>query len=140
MAEVQPTSRETVRVLAALSDENRFRIVELLASEGREMTCGAIGKALDMSPSLLSHHLAILSDAGIIARRKNGLWTMNALERPVIARQVETLQGLLGRSGPTGGNGVIRLHGPPDAPGSDGDGGPVLPRRSDAGDEALAGS
>lgn len=85
-----------MRVLAALSDENRFRIVELLAAEEQELTCGAIGKALDISPSLLSHHLAILSDAGIIGRRKNGLWTMNVLERPVIARQVEALQALIG--------------------------------------------
>ena len=99
MPQAQPTPRETVRVLAALSDENRFRIVELLAAEGEELTCGAIGKALGISPSLLSHHLATLSDAGIVGRRKNGLWTMNALERPVIARQIEVLQRLAqGRS------------------------------------------
>lgn len=93
-----PTSRDTVRVLAALSDENRFRIVELLAAEEREMACGAISKALNLSPSLLSHHLAILSDAGIIGRRKNGLWTMNALKRPVIEEQVRILQSLIAGS------------------------------------------
>lgn len=96
MQESQPNPRETVRVLAALSDENRFRIVCHLASEGEEQTCGAISKALDLSPSLLSHHLAILADAGIVGRRKNGLWTMNVLERPVIARQVEVLCKLAG--------------------------------------------
>lgn len=110
MPQPQPTSRETVRVLAALSDENRFRIVELLAAEGRELTCGAIGKALGISPSLLSHHLAILAEAGIVGRRKNGLWTMNALERPVIARQVEILEhlanGAHGTNGASGGNGA----------------------------------
>jgi DNA-binding transcriptional ArsR family regulator len=137
--EAQPTSRETVRVLAALSDENRFRIVELLATEDQELTCGAIGKALDISPSLLSHHLAILSDAGIIARRKNGLWTMNALERPVIERQVETLQALLGQPAHANGNGVIRLHGE-DAE-SDRDSASARLRTStDNGDEAVAGS
>lgn len=94
MPQPQPTSRETVRVLAALSDENRFRIVELLAGEEEELTCGAIGKALGISPSLLSHHLGILADAGIVGRRKNGLWTMNCLERPVIARQIEVLRHL----------------------------------------------
>ena len=97
MEEPRPTSRETVRVLAALSDENRYRIVELLAAEEREMTCGAIGKALDLSPSLLSHHLGILSEAGLLGRRKNGLWTMNVLERSVIERQVAALQALIGR-------------------------------------------
>lgn len=99
MEETQPTSREVVRVLAALSDENRFRIVELLAEREDELACGTIGKALDISPSLLSHHLAILADAGIIGRRKNGLWTMNALKRSVIERQLEVLDGLIGRNG-----------------------------------------
>ena len=113
MQEPQPKSRETVRVLAALSDENRFRIVEHLAAESEELTCGAIGKALDISPSLLSHHLAILAEAGIVGRRKNGLWTMNALERPVIARQVEVLQELARSvaSGNGNGNGNATVNG-----------------------------
>lgn len=98
MEDSQATSREVVRVLAALSDENRFRIVELLAEREDELSCGTIGKALDLSPSLLSHHLAILADAGIIGRRKNGLWTMNGLKRSVIERQLEVLDGLIGRS------------------------------------------
>lgn len=111
MQERQPKSRETVRILAALSDENRFRIVEHLAAEAEELTCGAISKALDLSPSLLSHHLAILAEAGIVGRRKNGLWTMNALERPVIARQVKVLQELAGAvngngNGTRNGNGA----------------------------------
>lgn len=106
MQQPQPTSHETVRVLAALSDENRFRIVELLAAEGEELTCGAICKALDLSPSLLSHHLSILADAGIVGRRKNGLWTMNALERPVIERQIAVLEELAGRNGNAGASAV----------------------------------
>jgi DNA-binding transcriptional ArsR family regulator len=97
--ESQPTSQEMVRVLAALSDENRFRIVSLLAVEDGELSCGAIGKALDLSPSLLSHHLSILAQAGIVGRRKNGLWTMNVLERPVIERQLAALDSLIGRNG-----------------------------------------
>jgi DNA-binding transcriptional ArsR family regulator len=133
VGETQSTSRETVRVLAALSDENRFRIVELLATEKAELTCGAIGKALDMSPSLLSHHLGILAEAEIIGRRKNGLWTMNVLQKPVIERQVRTLQSLI-RSGGSG-NGthkhaeaLIQLH--RDAIDAD----------CEPGDEAVAGS
>jgi len=97
--ESRPTHRETVRVLAALSDENRFRIVSLLAGETDELSCGAIGKALKLSPSLLSHHLAILAEAGIVGRRKNGLWTMNALERPVIERQLAALDSLIRSNG-----------------------------------------
>lgn len=110
MEDTQPTSRETVRVLAALSDENRFRIVELLAEREEELACGTIGKALDISPSLLSHHLAILAEAGIIGRRKNGLWTMNTLKRSVIDRQLKILDGLIGRNG-RGDEPMVRLDG-----------------------------
>lgn len=102
MGASQPTSREIVRVLAALSDENRFRIVELLAERDDELSCGTIGEALDLSPSLLSHHLAILADAGIIGRRKNGLWTMNELKESVIERQLEVLEALIGRGSMNG--------------------------------------
>ncbi len=109
MEESQPTSREVVRVLAALSDENRFRIVELLAERSDELSCGTIGKALDLSPSLLSHHLAILDEAGIIGRRKNGLWTMNALRPSVIERQLEALEELIGRNGANGRGAMVRL-------------------------------
>jgi ArsR family transcriptional regulator, arsenate/arsenite/antimonite-responsive transcriptional repressor len=112
----QATSRETVRVLAALSDENRFRIVSLLAGEEGELSCGAISKALELSPSLLSHHLSILADAGIIGRRKNGRWTMNALERPVIERQLAALDSLIGRNGNGAGEAVGAA--PVDAPGA----------------------
>lgn len=112
MPQAQPTPRETVRVLGALSDENRFRIVELLAAEGEELTCGAICKALGISPSLLSHHLAILAEAGIVGRRKNGLWTMNVLERPVLARQVEVLEHLAGANGKANGSPLVRVETP----------------------------
>lgn len=141
MREPQPTSRETVRVLAALSDENRFRIVELLATEKEELTCGAISRALDMSPSLLSHHLGILAEADIIGRRKDGLWTMNVLQRSVIERQVRTLQSLI-RSGNGHSESVIRLHRDVEA---EEEGSPPPPVRrvngkSPLGDEAVASS
>ena len=107
MEDSQPTSREVVRVLAALSDENRFRIVELLAARRDELSCGAISRELDLSPSLLSHHLSILADAGIIGRRKNGLHTMNGLKRSVIGRQLEVLERLIGNG--NGAGPMVRL-------------------------------
>lgn len=92
-------TRALVRVMAALSDENRFRIVAYLASESTERSCGAIGKALGLSPSLLSHHLAILEEAEVIERRKNGLWTMNGLRRSALAKHISSLQALVGPDG-----------------------------------------
>jgi DNA-binding transcriptional ArsR family regulator len=85
---------ELVRVLAALSDENRYRIVKLLAANV-EMACGAIGAELGLSASLVSHHLSILESVGLIDRRKNGLWTLNRLCRDELSRHVDALESLL---------------------------------------------
>jgi DNA-binding transcriptional ArsR family regulator len=85
---------EVVRVLSALSDVNRYRIVELLATSG-ELSCGAIGTALGMSPSLISHHLSVLEAAGVIQRRKDGLWTLNRLRRDELSRMLSGLQRIV---------------------------------------------
>jgi DNA-binding transcriptional ArsR family regulator len=82
---------DVVRTLAALSDVNRYRIVELLAMSG-ELSCGAIGSSLQLSPSLISHHLSVLESAGVIQRRKDGLWTLNRLRRDELARRLSGLQ------------------------------------------------
>ena len=84
-----------VRFMAALSEPNRYQIVELLSLDGGDMTCGAIGNALSLSASLVSHHLAILETAGILERRKNGLWTLNRLRRDVLERHIRELERLV---------------------------------------------
>lgn len=95
------TCGETVRVLAALSDENRFRIVELLAGSDSELACGAIGSALGLSPSLITHHLGVLESVGLIERRQNGFWTLNRLCRSELSRHVELLGALAGAEATT---------------------------------------
>jgi len=91
--DVQPP-QHVVQALTALADENRLRMVELLASSA-ELTCGAIGTALGLSPSLVSHHLAVLESAGLIARRKAGPCTLNRLRRDELARRLSRLERLI---------------------------------------------
>lgn len=91
-------SKEVVKVLSALSDENRFRIVELLSGSENELSCGAIGSSLGLSPSLVSHHLGVLEGAGVIERRKDGLWTLNSLRRDELSRRLASLDRLIGRA------------------------------------------
>ena len=88
------SSKETIRVLAALSDENRYRIVELLANQEKELSCGAVGMALGLSPSLISHHLGVLEAAALIERRKDGLWTLNSLRRDELQKSLAGLERL----------------------------------------------
>lgn len=93
-AQAEPAQEEVVRVLAALSDVNRYRIVELLAGSA-ELSCGAIASALGLSASLISHHLSVLEGASVIQRRKDGLWTLNRLRRDELARRLSCLQRIV---------------------------------------------
>jgi ArsR family transcriptional regulator len=86
---------DVVRVLAALSDVNRYRIVALLTPDDADLSCGAISNALGLSPSLVSHHLAVLESAGIIDRRRNGFWTLNRLRRDELARRLSSLNRIM---------------------------------------------
>lgn len=59
------------RISKALADETRLRIFEAIALRGR-MNCGEIVSMRDVTPATVSHHLKILSEAGLIACRREG--------------------------------------------------------------------
>ena len=86
---------DVVRFMACLSEPKRYSIVRLLASSGDDMSCGAIGASIGLSPSLVSHHLSALEAAGVLERRRNGLWTLNRLRRDVLERHIATLSRLV---------------------------------------------
>ena len=63
---------ELVRVMKALSDPGRVRIVKLLA--GRELCACEIIRALGLAQPTISRHMKVLADAGLVAGRKKGSW------------------------------------------------------------------
>jgi ArsR family transcriptional regulator, arsenate/arsenite/antimonite-responsive transcriptional repressor len=62
----------------ALSDETRVRIVDLLR-EGELCVC-EVTEALELSQSLLSFHLKVLREAGLVRDRREGRWVYYALD------------------------------------------------------------
>ncbi|MCA1785028.1 MAG: metalloregulator ArsR/SmtB family transcription factor [Desulfobacteraceae bacterium] len=64
--------KEFIRVMKALSDPARVRIVKML--QHKTMCVCEIQTALDKAQSTTSKHLKILEDAGLITYQKNGLW------------------------------------------------------------------
>jgi ArsR family transcriptional regulator, lead/cadmium/zinc/bismuth-responsive transcriptional repressor len=94
-AAAMESPQDVVRVLAALSDLNRYRIVELLCVDGAELSCRALAGVLGLSPSLLSHHLGVLEAAGVIERRRDGFCTLNRLRRSELSRRLSGLQRLI---------------------------------------------
>ena len=63
--------QDLVQVFKLLSDETRLRILLYLAREG-ELHVTALCKRLGQSQPAVSHHLALLRNAGIIEPRRDG--------------------------------------------------------------------
>lgn len=64
--------RRIALVFKAFCDENRIRILKLLAS-GEKCACRLL-EELDISQPTLSHHMKILCDSGVVVGRKEGKW------------------------------------------------------------------
>jgi ArsR family transcriptional regulator, arsenate/arsenite/antimonite-responsive transcriptional repressor len=75
--------------LKVLSEPNRLRILNLLM-EGVQCNC-ELGDALDMPANLISHHLRVLREAGLVdveRDSRDGRWLYYAINRPVLAELV----------------------------------------------------
>lgn len=59
------------KISKALADRTRLRIFEAIALRGH-ISCGEIVCMRDVTPATVSHHLKILSEAGLIACRRQG--------------------------------------------------------------------
>jgi len=59
------------KISKALADETRLRIFEAI-SAGKQITCGDIVSMRGVTAATVSHHLKILSEAGLIACRREG--------------------------------------------------------------------
>lgn len=70
-------TRQNVELLKVVAEENRLRILCIL-KEGELCVCKII-EFLELSQSLVSHHLKILKDAGLIEDDKQGLWVHYSL-------------------------------------------------------------
>ena len=62
---------EVEKISKALADETRLRIFEAI-SGAKHMNCGEIVSMRGVTPATVSHHLKILSEAGLIACRRQG--------------------------------------------------------------------
>ena len=66
-----------IKVMKALSDPNRVKMVKLL--QHKEMCVCEIQKALGLAQSTASKHLKILEESGLITFYKDGLWVNYSL-------------------------------------------------------------
>ena len=71
---------DLARILRALADPTRLRLVSMVAAhEGSEACVCDLTEPLGLTQPTISHHLKILMDAGIFTRDKRGKWAYYAL-------------------------------------------------------------
>ncbi len=94
-----PHTDELMRRFKALSDPHRLRILDRLRS-GERCVCDLID-ALDAGQSLLSFHLKVLKDAGLVTDRREGRWSYYTINTEALA-EVEDFVCALRRRTSTG--------------------------------------
>lgn len=91
-----------LRVMKALSDPNRVRVIKLL--EDRALCVCEIQKVLGMAQPTVSSHMKILEDAGLVNKERQGTWMIysQALdsESPYVRTMLAELRGWLSEDAP----------------------------------------
>ena len=85
---------ELVKVLKALGDENRVRILNLLRK--RNMCVCELETVLNITQSNVSRHLLKLKEADIIDFEKQGLYVFYKINDPIL-EQYPFIQNILNR-------------------------------------------
>ena len=70
--------QHTVRVVKAISDESRLRILNLLVHRGELCVCD-IEAILGATQTKVSRHLAYLRRSGLVRVRRSGLWMLYSI-------------------------------------------------------------
>ena len=71
---------DLARLLKALADPTRLRLVSMVAAhEGGAACVCELTEPLGLTQPTISHHLKVLTDAGIFTRDKRGVWAYYAL-------------------------------------------------------------
>ena len=81
----RPDQSRTIAALRfrALGDETRLRILEQLGSGERSVSDLMV--LLDIGQSLMSHHLRILREAGLVMDRRDGRWIHYSIAESALA-------------------------------------------------------
>jgi len=81
-----PDVERLARILAALADPTRLRIVALVARGERSGV--EVAEALGISQALACHHLTRLAECGLVRQRREGQAKYNRLDHDLLARSL----------------------------------------------------
>jgi ArsR family transcriptional regulator len=81
---------EIEKISKALADRTRLRIFEAISASDH-MNCGEIVSMRGVTPATVSHHLKILSEAGLIACRREGQFVYSQAVPKTVAAYTQAL-------------------------------------------------
>lgn len=87
MAGSRKVDASCAEIMRVLADPTRYDVVQLLIEGARYVH--EINAALRTEPTLLSHHLKVLRDAGLVETARAGKAVLYRLS-PAVARQADT--------------------------------------------------
>ncbi|MBE9040463.1 helix-turn-helix transcriptional regulator [Oscillatoriales cyanobacterium LEGE 11467] len=79
------------RIAKALSDRRRFEILQIVATQ-TESCCSEIGHRVPVAQPTISHHLKELTNAGLLASRREGQHCYYQFRRDVFTAYLEQLR------------------------------------------------
>ena len=82
------------KISKALADETRLRIFEAISATDH-MNCGEIVSMRGVTPATVSHHLKILSEAGLIACRRQGQFVYSHAVPETITAYTQALANIV---------------------------------------------
>jgi ArsR family transcriptional regulator len=85
--------KDFIKVMKALSDSNRVKIVKML--QYKSMCVCEMQSALGIAQPTVSNHLKVLEDAGLVSYQKDGLWVNYCLADGSSSPYAATLLGNL---------------------------------------------
>lgn len=69
---------KNAKLLKVLADANRLKIIDILSC-GERCACDIL-ENFDITQPTLSHHMKILTEAGLVKVRKDGIWNNYSLD------------------------------------------------------------
>lgn len=79
-----------VRVAKALGDPTRFRMLRAIAARGA-LSCQELTAIFRLAQATVSHHLKVLTDAGLVSARREGPFHYYRVHRDALAAHGVTI-------------------------------------------------
>ncbi|MBD7956359.1 helix-turn-helix transcriptional regulator [Microbacterium sp. Sa4CUA7] len=83
------------RVLKAIADPTRLRLLSMIAAaDGGELCACDMPEPLGVKQPTVSHHLKVMTEAGILSREKRGVWAHYRVVPDVVASLTAVLMSI----------------------------------------------